>query len=238
MFARSSPTSPYVTQRRESGLRSRNCIFISPTSGSVFGFSSHAAAAAGLAAEPPNLGQPLLPCPRGRRALEGGVTHTWGCLVAGCGAGVPRVGQGLCLLWLFKLPSLVQGMEASRLPPALRFVNKREMMWFPPLCLLPAVPSNLSFPSLSPLHPWSHFPPVFSSGRWAGGGRIEAEESSPGLLSLWAVQLRPGHTVNVGGMACSSSWPPRPLPKRCQKLPSIPARHDNQNVSRQRPLEG
>lgn len=43
-----------------SGVRSRNCIFISLTSGSIFGFSSPAAAVARLTSEQLNLGQPLL----------------------------------------------------------------------------------------------------------------------------------------------------------------------------------
>lgn len=56
------PPAPHVSgllPELNSGVRSRNCIFISLTSGSIFGFSSPAAAVARLTSEQLNLGQPL-----------------------------------------------------------------------------------------------------------------------------------------------------------------------------------
>jgi hypothetical protein len=57
------PLPPQRLLQRESGVRSRNCIFILLTSGSIFGFSSLAAAFARPTAEQLNLGQPLMSLP-------------------------------------------------------------------------------------------------------------------------------------------------------------------------------
>lgn len=85
----SLPQRGRIAALLKSGVRSRNCIFISLTSGSVFGFSSPAAAVARLTSEQLNLGQPLTswrwwPSP----VLEGGVRQADGVLVAGSGEGV------------------------------------------------------------------------------------------------------------------------------------------------------
>lgn len=70
-------------------VRAAEAVFLSLTSGSVFGFSSPAAAVARLTSEQLNLGQPLTswrwwPSP----VLEGGVRQADGFSVAGWGEGV------------------------------------------------------------------------------------------------------------------------------------------------------
>lgn len=161
-------------------MRSRNCIFISLTSGSIFGFSSPAAAVASLTSEQPNLGQPLTPrhwwpSP----VLQGGVCHDEGFFGGRGGGGV------LCVLTHRLPPPIQAGSPLSKAQSSLgaRIQSSRHLwnsndfhndeidlgchkfiycqkstMRSPPPPLLWPLRVSPPPPSLSALSPDSHFP--------------------------------------------------------------------------------
>lgn len=101
------PPPPHVSVAAalRGGVRSRNCVFISVTSGSIFGFSSPAAAVGRHTSEQPNVGQ-LLPCLHWwlSPGLEGGVLQ--GLFLGGGGGGLgegARPQPTLRLACLFRL---------------------------------------------------------------------------------------------------------------------------------------
>lgn len=150
------------------------------------------------------------------------------------GGSVTDTSQDLGALLLFKLQAPFQSVEASRLPSALSFVTKREMKWSPACCLPLLLPHcNLSFPSLSSSPLLSVFFCILFCYVWGSVWKLKSPAQGSSSTGWGAAYLGLGHSACVGGMACAS-WPPRPLPKRCLKPPSIPCGHDNQNVFRLR----
>lgn len=105
------PPAPHVSgllPELKSGVRSRNCIFISLTSGSIFGFSSPAAAVARLMSEQLNLGQPLTslalvaePCSRGEVSVTDGFFFFGGGGLGREGANTLAACSSACAGWHF-----------------------------------------------------------------------------------------------------------------------------------------